>query len=87
MIVDTGKWTDMSRPQQIGTPFLNLFDWCLTPASSLKVSTRSDVGRFLMKSINSSMQLYRARSERIMGLYTFQIDISVGVTVRLRLLA
>ncbi|KAH9164999.1 hypothetical protein EDB89DRAFT_2013914 [Lactarius sanguifluus] len=43
----------MSRFQRIGMLSLNLFDLCVTPASSLKTSSRSDVGHLLMTSLSN----------------------------------
>ncbi len=64
---DIAEWPYMSIYQRTGSFFLNLLDSCLTSASSLKTSSRSDVGRFLMKSTDISTPLYRVCSETIVG--------------------
>ncbi|KAH9163125.1 hypothetical protein EDB89DRAFT_2022518 [Lactarius sanguifluus] len=43
----------MSRFQRIGMLSLNLFDLCVTLASSLKTSSRSDVEHLLMTSLSN----------------------------------
>ena len=49
------------------TSFLNLLDLYLTPASSLKMSSRSDVGRLLINATSISTKIYRACSEIMVG--------------------
>ena len=49
------------------TSFLNLLDLYLTPASSLKMSSRSDVGRLLINATSISTKMYRACSEIMVG--------------------
>ena len=56
---DTAKRTNMSRFHRTTTSFLNLLDLCLTPVSSLKTSSRSDLGRLLINTTSISAELYR----------------------------
>jgi hypothetical protein len=63
IILDTAKWTNVSRFQWTRSHSLNLLDLCLTPASSLRMSSRTDIGRLLIKSTDISTGLYRVRSE------------------------
>ena len=49
------------------TSFLNLLDLYLTPASSSKMSSRSDIGRLLINATSISTKMYRACSEITVG--------------------
>ena len=54
---DTATRTNMPRFQQTRASFLNLLDLCLTPVSSLKMSSRSDLGRLLINTTRISAEL------------------------------